>query len=172
MKTKIILILEILSLGMIACNKESNKAHLRVLLTDAPADMDSVIVEINSVEINIEGEAWVTLDTESGLYNLLELQNNVTVVLNQDQAIPAGKLNQMRLILGSENYVVIGGVQVPMETPSANQTGLKININTEIPSDSVVEIVLDFDAEKSIVATGNGKLILSPVIVLSSININ
>jgi hypothetical protein len=50
-----------------------------------------------------------------------------------------------------------------LETPSAEQSGLKIKIdkNLGFTTDS---LTLDFDADKSILETGNGKFILKPVI--------
>src|SRR5262249_53270393 len=71
---------------------------------------------------------------------------------------------QLRLILGDSNSVVIGGQSYAMKTPSAQQSGLKLNINATLTGGIVYRLWIDFDAGHSIVATGNVKYILKPVI--------
>jgi hypothetical protein len=58
----------------------------------------------------------------------------------------------------------VNGQKIPLETPSAQQSGLKLNIHQTITSGILYTITLDFDAAKSIVTTGNNKYILKPVI--------
>jgi hypothetical protein len=70
----------------------------------------------------------------------------------------------MRLTLGSNNSVVIGGQSYPLKTPSAQQSGLKFNIHTTLTGGIVYRLWIDFDAGRSIVTTGNGGFILKPVI--------
>ena len=113
---------------------------------------------------------WMDLETLAGMYNLLELQNNVTAVLVYGDMIPAGHITQMRLMLGQTNYVVVDSVAHDLKTPSAQQSGLKIRLDATFEEGHTYEIVLDFDAEKSVVRTGNGKYLLKPVIKILSIN--
>jgi hypothetical protein len=70
----------------------------------------------------------------------------------------------MRLVLGSNNSVVIGGQSFPLKTPSAQQSGLKFNIHATLTSGIVYRLWIDFNAGRSIVATGSGTYILKPVI--------
>lgn len=53
---------------------------------------------------------------------------------------------------------------MPLETPSAQQSGLKLNIQQEVEEGLLFKIVLDFNVGKSIVTTGNGKYMLKPLI--------
>ena len=112
---------------------------------------------------------WLDLETAAGIYNLLDLQNNVTAVLVNSDTIPSGHITQMRLILGENNYVVVDSTMSELKTPSAQQSGLKINLDATFEEGQTYEIVLDFDAEESIVVTGNGKYILKPVIKVVSV---
>jgi len=59
---------------------------------------------------------------------------------------------------------MIGTQKYPLETPSAQQSGLKINLHESISAGLLYKLLLDFDAARSIVKTGNGKYILKPVI--------
>ncbi len=183
-KTLILGLVMLLSLGFMAsCSKEDNgndkgngndqKATVRFNLTDAPADYDAVLIEIVEVRVHVgddddpndNGPGWVTLDEDfhPGIYDLLELQNGLDTVLAEDD-VPAGKLSQIRLILGDENSVVINGISHDLKTPSAQQSGLKLKVNYELEPGLYYEFWLDFDASRSIVEKGNGDYNLKPVI--------
>jgi len=78
--------------------------------------------------------------------------------------LDSGRIEQIRLILGPNNYVIINGQSYKLETPSAEQSGLKINLHQDVSAGLLYKLLLDFDAARSIVKTGNGKYILKPVI--------
>jgi len=79
--------------------------------------------------------------------------------------LPAGEVSQIRLILGDNNSVVIAGVSYPLTTPSAQESGLKLNIHATLVAGIVYRLWIDFDAGRSIVSAGNsGKFLLKPVI--------
>jgi hypothetical protein len=166
-----VLLTFIFSVLLISCSKMENsssgKAKLQVYLTDDPANYDQVVIDVKDVQINLSTDSsdkWQSLSTvKAGSYDLLRLVNDDdTLLANSD--IATGRLHQMRLVLGSNNYIVINGQNIPLETPSAQQSGLKLNIQQDITSGILYTITLDFDAAKSIVKTGNSKYILKPVI--------
>jgi hypothetical protein len=78
--------------------------------------------------------------------------------------IPTGKIHQLRLLLGTGNSVEVDGQSYALQTPSAQQSGLKLNIQQEVKEGILYKILLDFDAGKSVIKTGNGKYLLKPVI--------
>src|SRR6185369_9455637 len=58
-----------------------------------------------------------------------------------------------------------GGTLTALTTPSAQQSGLKLQAHFVVASGQLTDLVLDFDACKSIVSAGNsGKYILKPVV--------
>jgi len=155
--------------ALISCSeKDSNeKAKLEVRMTDDPAAYDAVYIDLKDVQINVTGDddkGWQSLPgVHAGIYNLLNLVNDKdTLLVNAD--IPSGKLHQIRLVLGTNNSIVANGVTIPLETPSAQQSGLKLNVQQNVNGGILYTMVLDFDAGRSIVTTGNGKFILKPVI--------
>ena len=159
-----------------ACKKNVNEtAYLKVKMVDQPIDFDSVNVEIINVSVHYSGSdssatsGWTDLATNVGMYNLLDLQNGVTAAITDGGMIPVGKIQQLRLLLGDNNYVVIDSVIYPLDLSSQDKTGLKINLNTEIQPQDSVEITIDFDAAKSIVETGNDQFKLKPVIKLQEV---
>jgi hypothetical protein len=79
-------------------------------------------------------------------------------------SIQAGTITQIRLILGSNNSVKVNGVVYPLATPSAQQSGLKLQVNQTLVPGVAYMLLLDFDAQQSIVEQGNGQYSLKPVI--------
>jgi hypothetical protein len=156
---------------MPACNKSSSTGttRLEVRLTDDPSPYDAVYIDVRSVEVNVSSDSaaqsgWQTISVlHPGIYNLLDFRNGIDTLLAAAD-IPAGKLSQMRLILGDNNSVVIDGHSYNLKTPSAQQSGLKFNIHATLTGGIVYRLWIDFDAGRSIVTTGNGGYILKPVI--------
>lgn len=160
-----------------SCKEDSNDrseqpATIKMNMTDAPAEFDVVNIDIQSVEIHIEDNedsGWKVLDVEPGIYNLLNYTNGVDTLIAAGD-VPPGKISQVRLILGPDNSVVVEGEVEDLTVPSGQQSGLKLNFNKELEPGLVYEFWLDFDAQRSIVKTGNGKYILKPVIRVFSKN--
>jgi len=176
MKTTLVfsaLILSLVSLTVLnSCQKNAasnGNARLQVYLTDAPGDYEAVYIDVKDVQINVTGDSlngWQSLkNVNAAVYDVLKLVNDDDTLL-ADANIPSGKLHQMRLILGTENYVKIEGTSqlIKLETPSAQQSGLKLNIQQDVQDGILYTITLDFDVAKSIVKTGNSKYILKPTI--------
>jgi hypothetical protein len=151
---------------------------LNVSLTDAPAcGFDAVNVTVNKVRVN--GSATAS-DTDAGWtditlspakkINLLNLTNGVLQALGQ-ATLPAGHYSQLRLVLdpntgtGLANSVVpTGGTETTLSTPSAIQSGVKLTNGFDVAAGQQADVVLDFDACKSIVTQGKGKYQLKPVV--------
>jgi hypothetical protein len=160
-----------LLLFFISCSKNSNtergQARLQVYLTDDPGDYEEVLIDVQDVQVNVTGTddaGWQSLEGVSpGVYDLLKLVNDEDTLL-ADAVLPAGRLHQMRLVLGPNNYVKLGGSLLQLNTPSAQQSGLKLNVQQDLTAGLLYKIVLDFDVAKSIVATGSGAYNLKPLI--------
>ena len=159
-------------LVFISCKKNGTgdgTARLQVFLTDDPGNYQAVYIDVKDVQINVTGDTddgWQSLQgVNAGVYDLLRLVNDKDTIL-ADAQIPSGKLHQIRLVLGSENYVKLQGTTelIKLETPSAQQSGLKLNVQYEVTDERLYTILLDFDVAKSIVKTGNGKYMLKPTI--------
>lgn len=143
-------------------SSNAGTANLAVRLTDTTANYDSVNIDIQGVEIK-GGSGTVSLNVNSGIYNLLDFTNGHDTLI-ASAGVPAGTVSQIRLILGPNNYVVVDGVRHDLSTPSAQQSGLKLNLHETLIDGMDYTLLLDFDASRSIVITGNGSYILKPVI--------
>ena len=170
---KQIFIVALLVVFVYSCSENSNEsgpASISVKLMDNPGDYDAVNIEVIDVrykQSDDDGEnGWESLDPiNTGVYNLLELTGGLNVLLVDDFQIPAGELNQIRLVLGENNEVVIDEETFPLKTPSAQQSGLKLKVNETLEPNISYTFLLDFMVNKSIVMAGNsGNIILKPVI--------
>ncbi len=147
----------LLAIGFSACSDDDSttpatKATLSVSLTDAPADYDQVNITFSEVAVSMNG-GWVVLSGEEVTVNLLEWNNGKSIELGRQDVDP-GKVTQIRLMV-TKAEVVIDGQTHDVTIPSAEQTGLKIVTNFDLVAGSTYNLVLDFDANHSIVTTGN-----------------
>lgn len=154
--------------ALLSCKDNQTTSRVMVTLTDSPGDYQQVNVQIEGVQVQTDSPAdsgWVDLNLESSAkYNLLDLTNGVSVLLGEAD-IPAGHISQIRLILGTENSVMVDSVVYDLTTPSAQQSGLKLQVNQDLVEGITYNFKLDFDAAKSVVKAGSsGKYNLKPVI--------
>jgi len=153
-----------------ACTKDNEgggvaggTTPVKVRMTDAPGNFQEVNIDITGVEFKVNGGATVDLNVNTGIYNLLDFVNGIdTLIASAD--VPSGELSQVRLILGVNNSVMVDSVVYPLSTPSAMQSGLKLNVHSTLVPGVLYELLLDFDANQSIVLQGNADYQLKPVI--------
>ncbi|GCB04427.1 lipoprotein [Ralstonia sp. SET104] len=151
-------------------------------MTDAPScGYDHVYVTVNKVRVNASSTAadadggWtdITLQTPQKI-DLLSLTNGVLSDLGS-APLPAGQYQQIRLVLAANqgntlanSVVPTGGTEQPLSTPSATQSGYKIIQPFTVQANTLVDLVLDFNACKSIVTQGNGNYLLKPVVTATT----
>jgi len=153
---------------------------LKVSMTDAaPCGFDQVNVTVSSIRVhqsataNSNDPGWsdITL-TPPKKINLTSLMNGTLDELGQTP-LPAGHYTQLRLVLAPNssteplnNSVVPASIttETALKTPSVAQSGVKLIHEFDVAPGTLVDLVLDFDACRSIVTTGNGGYILKPVI--------
>lgn len=158
-------------LTLAGCSKTEKSAaggaRMQVYLTDDPGNYESVFIDVQDVRINYSDDStqgWTSLDQVArGTYDILRLVNDKDTLLG-DVQLKGGRIQQIRLVLGPNNFVRINGINYPLQTPSAHQSGLKLRINQRVEEGVLYQLVMDFDAGRSIVKTGGGKYILKPVI--------
>ena len=176
---------------------EPGQGRIALRLTDAPFPLDSVesidvfVMRIEAkaeatteadAQASVQGEAasndgWIVLATPNASFNLMDLQNGVSVSLG-DAEVAAGSYRSIRLILDTNQSSVtlitgltLTGTSTPsILFPSAGQTGIKVHFDTPIVVDdgATTDVLLDFDAGESFVVRGNtilqNGLLFKPVI--------
>ncbi len=149
----------------------STSAHLKISMVDSPADFDSVNIVVTRVEVHMAGDStsnWMIVNSVPHTYNLLDLRNGASVVIG-DTMLAAGHYTQIRLIIGEGSNVVVNGISYPITIPSGMQTGIKLNHEFDLTAGNLYELILDFNAERSIHVTGNGQYMMNPVIRVTAV---
>lgn len=169
----LLFIVLVISMGFQSCSedKEGNTAKIQLKLVDAPGDYTEVNVEIIDIQYTSseDDKGWKSFTPESGFPMQIDLTKLIAgnSFLLADELIESGMLHQIRLVLSDNNYVVIEGIDgdIRLETPSAQQSGLKIKLDKELEPGFSYTFILDWDVEKSIVKAANsGQYLLKPVI--------
>lgn len=175
----------VVGLLLTGCDVNDNEGSgtMRVALTDAPGDYSAVNIEIHQVLVKksdeegdenaetenmddkeLEESGWKVIFNDTLIVNLLDYQNGKTLPLGEVE-LEAGRYEQIRLVLGDENTVTLTeGGTFDLKTPSGQTSGYKLIVNADIEEGEVYDLVIDFDAHRSIVARGNGEFNLKPVL--------
>ncbi len=166
-KITLILCLSIFALTFNCCNKESDKTAesypYSVKMTDAPGPYSAVFIDLKEVEITSGNGSAVLLNVNPGIYNLLNFSNGIDTLIASG-ILHDANVEQIRLILGSNNSIVKDSIAYPLSTPSAEQSGLKLQVHQTLQAGIAYSVLIDFDANKSIVVEGNGTYKLKPVL--------
>jgi hypothetical protein len=163
-----------------------SSGSLSLGLTDATtSEYQGVYVTIEEVRVHLGGNEsedsnWKVVASPRKTYNLLELVNGVREELGISKLDP-GHYTQMRLIIGETpddginifseshpyaNYIIDDTDSYhELKIPSGPQTGEKIVHGFDINQNETTELILDFDASRSIVKAGSsGKWLLKPTV--------
>lgn len=157
--------------------------RLHISITDKMSDsFDQVVISIREIRIvpagrenagdNDPGLPVIARFSSPRVIDVMKLQF-VQETLG-DVILPAGSYSQVRLILEPNpngmgqpmmNYLVLKSdpnSKVPLATPSAQQSGLKILGPIQINSGVINAVMIDFDPNTAIVSRGNGGYNLKP----------
>ena len=158
---------------------------LNVRLTDSPfSDARAVFVTFSSVRVSRNDSAWTTVPFAGGAASrtcdLKKLQGPNDLLGTGPLA--AGRYQQVRLVVESAalyfdnpsvgaacaaSIAAPAGAMAPLEIPSGE---VKLNRGFELIEGGSTNILLDFDGDKSIHETGNGRYIMRPVISIVSVD--
>jgi len=153
--------------------------------------ISKIQVHLAGEDEETEGE-WIELELKNGetIFDLIELKNEGLSVLLSEVELEPGKYAQIRLFVTEANIwieivneeskekivsdsdiekdIIVESSESyeehSLNIPSNLQTGLKLIHPFEIVDSEETVLTIDFDAEKSIIKTGNGNYKLKPVI--------
>lgn len=194
-----VIIIMLIFLGISACSESDSgnggTGTLSLSLTDVSTDRyRAIYVTIDEIQVHMGGSEnspgnWTSVDMpESPMtLDLLQLINGVRENLGQ-VSLPAGRYTQMRMLIGNTpenalntleqnhphaNYVIdqtSPGTAYELKVPSGFNSGVKIVNGFTIDAEQTTELVLDFDASRSVVEAGNsGHWQLKPTIKVADL---
>lgn len=144
-----------------ACEGPDNspKALVNILLIDAPAKWDSVVVEIEGVEIDFvqngrQGEIqkiWMPYEPAKKTINLSQLVNGTSLPVSRKE-FQLGQITAITLKLGTSHALFQGDNRYPLTLPS-EITDYTQNLKVDLEAGISYDLILDFDLEKSIRVT-------------------
>lgn len=157
----------LLVLATTCTTENEDKATVSFALTDAPSQKGylALNVTIEGIEYSVDSGEFVALPMQAVRVNLMDFTNGTDTLLGNVELEAGEIITQVRLILGEDNTLMLAdSSEVTIRIPSGEQSGIKINIQSVAEVSSGYKVLIDFDAEKSVVAKGNGTYSLKPVI--------
>lgn len=111
-----------------------------------------VIIDILSVEAKMDNGQVYQLNIGGGPADLLDLANGIDFIPEKNLSI-----NQLRIVLGEENYVLgVDDKVFPLRTPNQQNSGLIVLLNgrTELAKDVTYHLAIDFDPQFDVRSVG------------------
>jgi len=166
-----------LGLAGASCTEaEAKTGTIEVRVTDAPPgyEVTSIEVTVLSVEVHKAGDngggEWITLDIVEETFNLLELEGLELILATE--VVEAGKYTQLRMTVFTVEVTysyLEDGETVETTVEATIPSGeLKFVRPFDLEAGETITLLLDFDADKSVVITGNDKVIFNPVVTLAT----
>ncbi len=161
----LLLIFATVTISFFSCQKEVSSAdtayvpagqnNLKIMLTDDPSTIfDSIFIDIQRIEVKVKDstgtEHWDTLTITPGVYNILRFRNGLDTLIASGN-IPAGRVEKIRVTLGTNNYVMLNGVKMPLNLPAGfNQIIINVDDDVDHDDHNHLRLWLDFDGHGSI----------------------
>lgn len=171
---KILLVGIVLLLAFVAgcqgppSSNTKNEGRLVYTITDAAANMNNVEevrITVDEVRAHSASEGWVTLESESQTYNLMELKAEGRQAELVDEEVDAVTYDQVELMISRVQIVEKDGSTEEAKMPSDR---IRINNQMRVEANSTTAVTYDFELDKSLHVTGNGKYVMAPVIHLTT----
>lgn len=145
----------------------SGKGELVVKITDAPTQNQTIThvnVTISEVEVHQAGgdnnttAGWIVVTNQTKTFDLISLKNVTAFFASTN--LSAGLYTQVRLQVAACT-VTADNITSNATVPSGK---IKLNHPWTLKANQITTLTLDFNADKSLHQTGNGKWMLDPVI--------
>ena len=143
---------------------------LKLYLTDAPGEFSEVNITFTEISVKVKEDTWITVSEQEQTFDLLSLTGGLTALMGEE-ALDPGEYGQVRLLIKEAEVAIGEGEEravYPLQIPSGSASGLKIGHGFTIEEGKVVELVIDFDAARSIHQLGQSNVYqLRPVLRLA-----
>jgi hypothetical protein len=137
---------------------ESSTGTLTIGVTDAAVDgAVAVVVEFSGIELQPAGGARLSYDfVPNRVIDLLALQGGARATLLDEETVPAGDYNWIRLAVVAQPGVTDSFIEFPgnvvasLRVPSGSTSGLQLSGGFTVAAGGVSDFTIDFDLRKSV----------------------
>ena len=163
----IVLVMVLVSCGGGSSSGAGTTGSLQVRLTDAHTNnVSEVNIAIVSLQAKPAGSPVVQIPVLFNTVDLLTLQNSSALLANA--IVPAGHYEFIMVKLDQgQSGVVEAGQAKPLMIASEE---VKVLGGFDVLENGDTTVLLDFDAERSLIKQGNGQWQMKPVILMESVN--
>ncbi|PLX78095.1 MAG: hypothetical protein C0616_15470 [Desulfuromonas sp.] len=159
--------------GAVSQVSGSGNGNSKKMADTQQPEVAEIVVTIREIRaISTNGDQFISLASFSPAKQLNVLDLEFAQELLADVQIPLGDYEQIRLVLGENsddgepaNYLVFADdpeTRVPVDTPSGQKSGLKIEGEFSVGINDSTVVVLEIDSNRVIHQTGAGDWILRP----------
>ena len=179
-----------IAISSVACSNSPSSPTLsggnfNLRLRDTPfTDAKAVLVTFSSVRAHRTDTDWTVVPfinaATSWTCDLKKLQTSEDILASA--ALPAGHYTQVRLVVQNatlffdnassgaacaSSITTPAGANATIDIPSGE---VRLTREFDTPTSGAKTMLLDFDGDGSIHATGNGRFMMTPVITILSVN--
>ncbi|MDF2156420.1 DUF4382 domain-containing protein [Algoriphagus sp. CAU 1675] len=169
----LVFLLSLLFWGACESLDKEPKALLNLILVDAPAQYDSVFVEILGVDVKMIREGRSTQEETfmipyslgDKLIRVSDYVAGEVLLLGRDQ-LPLGRITELTLHLGTRHFLWLDEERYTMSLSDPSLEEITIPFSLEMAQGTSYDVFLDFDLEKSIEVVSESPLSLelNPVV--------
>ncbi|MFH1120830.1 MAG: DUF4382 domain-containing protein [Bacteroidota bacterium] len=167
-KLKLMAMITMAVLFFVSCEKSTENhlagntnAMVEVMLAGESDQYNAVNIDIQEVYLKNEKNDWVEVPlTTPGVYNLTYIAGESDVLLGKAE-MPDAMFSQVRIVMGTENSVVVDGVKHPLDLP-VGDSDIILDILSETKERAIHRFWIDFDIPASIKNNGQDRYIFKP----------
>ncbi len=154
-------IIFILSICFVSCSKDDlnvdkNLTSITVKLKSTTGELNKVYIDIEDVQLKVIKDGglshtWMSLNAiNAGTYNAYDLKESNPLLLVDDMEIEADYVDEIRLVLGDNNFVNINNVLHSLDVSNLGNATPSNLIRTQLNSKRRYDVVVDIDIDQSV----------------------
>lgn len=140
---------------------------LNVILIDAPAQWDSVFVEVEGVDIEIQVQGresetqtfFLPYSLGDKVIEVSALISGERLLLGRDE-LPVGKIISATFRIGDSHSLFLDGDRYVLPLANSGMTEIPLELEMDLEKGIAYDLILDFDLEKSICVLSESPLSL------------
>lgn len=178
-KTVLIFLAFLFSIFFWSCEPADSdpKALVNVILIDAPAQWDSVFVQVEGVDLEIQVQGRES-ETQTFFlpYSLGDKVIEVSALIAGEalllgrEELPIGKIISATFRIGDSHSLFLDGDRYVLPLANSGMTEIPIEVEMDLEQGIAYDLILDFDLEKSIRVLSESPLSLELAPVLSAVS--